>query len=220
MNETSGTTMTDISANAFDGSYVGSPSLNATGGLVDSQAGGAVDFSGANNVLGRTSTSCFNAGAPYTIEMLLNPDTVSGHKRILVTASGANVFLSLNQTSGETGSLWGWDNTGGTWRRLAPNNTLAASTWYHIVLTITAGNSWQVYTNNTAQTAFSFSGAQTMNGVAEDIAGDFSDDNNAFDGRIQCVSAWQSVLSSTVIARHYTAALLNARRMGAHRGVW
>lgn len=100
--------------------------------------------------------------ASGTLDMWINPTSVSGDQRLFAQASGSSAQagqIALNQTSGENGSLWTWDGT--AWQRLAPDGTVKAGQWNQIVVANNGGTA-TAFVNGvqqlTAASAFAFSG--------------------------------------------------------------
>lgn len=62
-----------------------------------------------------------------TVDMWIYPTTITGDQHLFAQASGASSQLgqlALNQSSGESGSLWVYD--GSAWQRLAADGTVKA----------------------------------------------------------------------------------------------
>jgi hypothetical protein len=70
-----------------------------------------------------------------TVDMWINPTTLTGDQRLFSQASGASTEagqIALNQSSGESGSLWVYD--GSAWQRLSANGSVLANQWNQIVV--------------------------------------------------------------------------------------
>ena len=97
LDETSGTTVIDSSANGNDGTYVGAPTLNQAS-LIPSGEGAAVDFTGLNYAEISTSLTLQPTTA-YSMVVFLDSDTISNNNRI-VQIGPNDYFLVLVNGSG------------------------------------------------------------------------------------------------------------------------
>ena len=97
-----------------------------------------------------------------TVDIWINPTNVTGDQRIFAQTSGSSSQagqIALNQSSGESGSLWVWD--GLAWQRLAPDGAVKAGQWNQVVVA-NNGSTVTAYVNGTQQlsaaSAFAFNG--------------------------------------------------------------
>lgn len=193
--ESSGTTVADSSGNGNDGTvtaianYIQWTSGNFGSGLY-------IDGSESQiNLPDLASTS-------GTLDFWLSPASNTGDQRIFMQSSGASSqagMLALNQTSGESGSLWVWD--GSAWQRLSANGSIAAGQWSHIVVEYN-GSTATAYINGsvqqTATTAFAF------NGVTPTIGGLFLGTTGGWmDGTVDDFRFYTRLLSPEEIADQY-----------------
>lgn len=196
LNESAGTNADDISGSDADGTYTGGYTLAQTGALaLDSDK--SVSLDGSSGYIALPNLGLTNG----TVEMWIKPTTVSGDKRLLSQLSGASSqggSLSINQASGESGSLWVW--TGSTWNRLANTGAIVADVWQHLVF-VYAGGNVTAYVDGvehlTAASGFDFSGPDAG------IGAKFATFGGTFPGLVDEVAVYSGALSATRIAIHY-----------------
>ena len=157
--DNSGTAAADASGNGNAGTVSGTASWT-TG-----------NFASALSLDGSTGyVSLPNLGASSgTLDFWINPASVSGDQRLFSQSSGASTQagqIALNQSSGESGSLWIFD--GSAWQRLSTNGSVLAGQWNKVVVENNGGTA-TAFVNGTQQlvaaSAFNFaSGAATLGG--------------------------------------------------------
>jgi hypothetical protein len=176
LDDNAGTSPADSSGNGNTGT---------TSGTVTWTTG---NFASALKLDGSTgSISLPNLGLNSgTVDMWINPTSVSGDQHLFTQLTGASSQagqLDINQSSGESGSLWVWD--GSAWQRLSASGSLTAGAWNHIVVTNSGGTA-TAYINGTQQltavAGFNFNGGNsgvgakflgttggTFNGIVDDF---------------------------------------------------
>jgi hypothetical protein len=97
-----------------------------------------------------------------TVDVWINPASVTGDQRLFSQASGASTQagqIALNQSSGESGSLWVYD--GSAWQRLSANGSVLPNQWNQVVVENNGGTA-TAFVNGTQQltatAGFAFSG--------------------------------------------------------------
>ena len=89
LNETSGTTAADLSANEMDGTYAGSPSLNQTKlSLDDGQA--SVDFDGIDDKMTVVGNDGANLAYPFSFVALVKTDAIYNGRHHIIVWSRTN----------------------------------------------------------------------------------------------------------------------------------
>lgn len=141
-----------------------------------------------------------------TVGFWIDPTTVTGDQRLFSQASGASTqagTLALNQSSGESGSLWVWD--GSTWQRLSPNGSIVANTWNQIAVDYN-GSSATAWVNGT-QYSTATAGC-TFNGVSVSVGGpSWGTTGGYFSGAIDDLRVYTRHLQGYEVADQYRSAL-------------
>ena len=141
-----------------------------------------------------------------TVEFWINPTTITGDQRLFSQASGLSTqsgMLALNQSSGESGSLWVWDGT--AWQRLADTGTIGAGFWNHIMVGYN-GASVTAYVNG-VQTYTVISGC-AFSGVPISIGGkSFGSAGNTYSGMLDDFRIYKRFLAPEEAAEHYRLGL-------------
>lgn len=216
LGESSGTSMVDSSGNGHDGSYVGSPTLGATGLLGGDSDTAMVADSGK---YATTPTGSWKSQSTVTVEALINPSAISGTlpNRFIGNDDelGASRSYSLDlDTSGHlAATLW----IAGSQRFCTGSTVLVTGNAYHVVMTYD-GTDIKVYVNGVEDGNTSYSGT-IQAGTAEIYIGcdPYPDYRTTwrFQGTIDEVAIYSGALSSTRIAAHADAAALNIIHPGA-----
>ena len=149
--------------------------------------------------------------ASGTLDMWINPASVAGDQRLFAQASGSSAQagqITLNQSSGENGSLWTWD--GSAWQRLTPDGTVKAGQWNQIVVANNGGTA-TAYVNGvqqlTAASNFAFSGVPSV------IGGKFlGTAGGTFNGSVDDFRIYSRFLAPEEVADQW--------RQGNIRGFW
>ena len=208
LGEASGTTAGDAAVPADDGTYVGAPTLGVTG-LV-SGIDTAVDFDGTDDTVTASLTGM--STTLRTVELWFSADTVVSRQvlaQVSNPASGVAVYLDGTD-------LWisSWNATQGT---ISGSTTVAAGTTYHLVVVYDTAGTFEAYLDGSATAAITVAGATGTLGAAMDVTiGSVTADiefhdgpgagGNFFDGVIDEVAVYDTVLTTTRITAHNTAA--------------
>jgi hypothetical protein len=194
--DASGSTASDSTGNGRAGTISGAATWTS------GNFGSALGLNGTTN-----SVTVPNLGlARGTVETWINPSVITGDQRILSQASGTSTqagALAMNQSSGESGSLWVWD--GSAWQRLSASGALSAGTWNHVVVTY-SGSSATAYVNGvrqlTATTGFAFSGVlASIGGPSWGTTGGY------LSGGVDDFRVYSRILTDYEVADHYRAGL-------------
>ena len=195
--ETSGATASDTTG-SFDGTYTGSVGYGAASGALN--LGTAIDFTGGHVALPNLGTF-----AQSSVELWIQLDTVNTVccAGILTTNGWDTGRIHLNVQS----NTFEHAVNGDAPVSILSTTTASASTWYHLVVT-----------NDVIadQTRFYLNGAEvgdngdhTTQNVVFGVTGmqiGAWDGARNLDGRIDEVAIYDSVLSPTDVAVHFTAA--------------
>ena len=208
LGEASGTTAGDAAVPADDGTYVGAPTLGVTG-LV-SGIDTAVGFDGVDDTVTASLTGL--STTLRTVELWFSADTVVSRQvlaQVSNPASGVAVYLDGTD-------LWisSWNATQGT---ISGSTTVAAGTTYHLVVVYDTAGTFEAYLDGSATAAITVAGATGTLGAAMDVTiGSATADiefhdgpgagGNFFDGVIDEVAVYDTVLTTTRITAHNTAA--------------
>lgn len=207
MGDASGTTMTDSSPNGRHGSYINSPTLGTAGLLVgDSDTAITVNNVGTSSPYGLVAddNSLDNLSA-FTVEAFVKPSSTSGTPMIAArddtTTAGRSFQFYIS------GGKLAFTKIANGVATATGATTLAAGTTYHVAATYD-GATLRVYVNGTQDGTAATSG--TLGASTTDlrigarrntspITTDF------FSGVIDEVAVYNTSLSPTRIAAHYTA---------------
>ena len=199
LGESSGTTMNDGSGNARHGTYSGTYTLGAAG-LLPGDTDKAVDFTnGAGQV---AYAAWMNASPSFTVEAIINPDTVVSARTIAAKAAPALDAWQLRQN----GAVLEFYIANGGWTFLAsPAGALTAGTRYHVAASWD-GTTRRLYING-AEVANAVAGGPAANASGFSI-GMYSTSTEPYDGRIDEVAFYGAALSAARILAHYNASLV------------
>lgn len=206
LDETSGTTASDLSGNGRNGTYVNSPNLNQSPLIsVDK----SIDLDGTNDYVSYTPGTAVTGN--FTYECWINADSfssfpglVSGWNAnssgnygsiLLVSDSGVVEIYAANSTFTD----WSYtDNTG---------YTLSTGTTYHLVFVNDDTNDTaKLYVNGVEQ--YSASGKTTAMGMvnaSKVLSAGRATTSNYFNGKVDEVAIYTTALSATRILAHYKA---------------
>jgi len=206
LGETSGTTAVD-EVGTNDGTYVGSPTLGATG-LLAGESDTAVDFAPSDSdyvevadspAISPTAALTLEAwvefdALPVTYPRIIAKDDTAGQSyQLLVEASTSKPFFRVK------------DSTDTTWHGGVFDTALNAGEAYHLVGTFD-GTTLRAYVNGTQEaTTYSFTGAVNDGATVLRFGRHGNLSGSYWDGRIDEVAIYDSALSSTRVQAHYDA---------------
>ena len=189
--ETSGTTVTDLSGNANTGTF-GSGVTRTTAG----RFGGALKFGGSGMVRIPSSTS-LRLTTAMTLEAWVKPSTVSNAWRDLVYKGNDNYYLMASTDRSAHPGMGG--KLGGSTvptEAFAPT-ALTTGAWYHLAATYD-GSMLRLYVNGTQVASTAKSGAITTSTNPLTIGGDPIYGQN-FQGLIDEVRVYNRALSTSEV---------------------
>ncbi|MBI3968024.1 MAG: PQQ-dependent sugar dehydrogenase, partial [Chloroflexi bacterium] len=200
LDETSGTTATDLTGNNNAGSYVGGVTLGVSGTVASEPTHTAVQLDGATGLVSVPSTSGLSPTSAVSVEAWVYVDAYSGTSPAIVSKSGS-FELNLLTTGGDQGRL--------RWRVYRPtafDTTTAAADalqlqrWYHVVATFD-GVMTTIYLDGVL-VAGQVTGGQL---TATAPALTFGRADQPFAGRLDEVALYGTALSAARIEAHLSA---------------
>ena len=208
LNETGGSTAIDSSGNGLNGTYVGTPTLGTTGATT-----------GTAMTLAGDSPAASYVQVPHNSLLAITGD-ITMEAWVNLTASSNYWWILFKGITGNPSSYsWRFDNTetratayigdGSTQMPLraagdgSANVTL--STWAHVAMTITAAGASTAYLNGVAVGTDANALTRTDDGGPLFIGTRNGDFLTGFNGSLDEVAVYASVLSPSRIASHYAA---------------
>ncbi len=201
LDDTSGTSAADSSGNGYNGTFVNSPTKNASGAVVDGDA--AVSFNGTSQYAHRAFTSALNP-SHFTVEAWVYP-TGSGSRRILSAAQQATSTKDIGYTLGQSSAakfyIGIFDGTNNIGVGATDTTVRSRNAWYYLVGTYD-GTNLRLYVNGALVATSSASYAPA---TSEDtfIGRDWN--TNYWAGTIDEPAIYSTALSASRIAAHYEA---------------
>ena len=212
LNETSGTTGDDLTANNNDLTFYNSPTLGVSTGLNGIPLG--ITFDGTNDRLNTATVSTFNIAASgtwsmefwlkFNISTFASPfawrDGSGGNDKI-------NSIITVNNgTTGMIQLLTG-DSAGG-FVALSHGTTYNDNLFHHVVVTATSGGALRLYidgidrANSTTARATATSNRAIIAGANDTGGGIYA---QFFTGTETAVSVYNTALSAAQVLAHYNA---------------
>lgn len=202
LGEGSGSTFADSSGNGYDATLTGTPGYSVTGPLLGpGDDDGAFDTLGAAR-LARTQTGEFDF-TQFSAECWFYLDATAGNNGTLVglrsTSNGCRFSLHLENATDPAGFQVRSGSSLTTYSGIA----ISQFEWHHVVLTCDAG-AWVIYLDGVQYATFSKTlASQTSRPF---VVGADTGAASFFDGYIDEVAYYDSVLTSTQVAAHFAAA--------------
>ena len=200
LGESSGTNANDETANNRDGTYGSGVTLGQAGAIVG-DADTAVDLNDTANGLISSAYACFVNGSQRTFEGWASRDTSTGEDSLF---GGTNVtgtpILRCRAGSQDVQFFANRATTSVTWTAAWPGN----GQWVHWVLTFNeATDTAELFINGVSK------GTQTMasgySGSAGNFAAGIRGASDPFDGKLDEIAVYESILSGARILAHYDA---------------
>jgi len=198
LDETSGPTFFDETANNNDGTISGSVVLNQSGAIADGN--GAAEFAGGSVSFGTVTGLRDN----FSVEFWINPQTRTNYNQTISADSGWSQFRFH---TGNNGPVWVGTGCCGTAKRFESsdlgNGTFELNTWQHFVFTFehldaTDGTA-TFYKNGSPLVTRALDKGSTWTGF--NLEADL-------DGLVDEVAVYDSVLSATRVQAHYDASFI------------
>lgn len=186
LDETSGTDTFDLSGNSLNGAYQGTYTLNQAG-----QFGTAVDFDGSTGEVFKGATSAlYNLRNDFTVAAWVNADSVTGTQRIFSSAGGQ----------------WGFGLAGDKLQFTAfgiidatSTATVAADTWTHVAVGVSADNFASFYINGSYIDTINITSETNQNTGVNWFIGS-SGDGQRFDGTLDELHIFGSELGENQVS--------------------
>jgi hypothetical protein len=202
LGEASGTTAADDTANNYDGTYVGSPTLGVTGAVAGNTS---VTFNVAQYA---EATGVEDLVTDWTIEAWVKPASGGGssgrtiYSRWASNAAGRQISIYIRASDNKIQV-----DVPFVVAVLTGATALSDGTWYHVAVT-RSGNLFTIYIDGVSDASATVSASQESNGVVrlgrpESAA---SADEFSFSGTLDEVAIYDAALSGARIAAHYDAA--------------
>ena len=187
LDETSGSTAVDSGSQAQNGTHSNSPTLSANGAT----------YNGTNQSTTLPTTGLPSGNSAYTVEFMVTPNSVSGQRDVCTW--GTNVTNQATATGLNATNFWNYWN--GSNVVTSSNPTAATGTEYHVAITYDQSNV-TIFVQGTQRVQTARTSHNTVLGAAN--IGVSLVTNNWFNGKIRRVAIYNTALSATRIAVHYT----------------
>jgi hypothetical protein len=198
LGDASGTTMTDSSGNARNGTYANTPTLGTTG-LLTSDSDTAVTFASASSQSASVpDDNSMDGLTNFTVEAWIKPNTVSGTPIILSRDGSTSRQFQFRLNAGKLEFI-----DLATVVTASSAVTLTTGTVYHVAA-VRNGTDIRLYVNGSLTgTPPTSTGAMLSSSRVLEVAVRVG--ANFFNGVIDEIAVYGSALSATRIAAHYTA---------------
>lgn len=214
LGETTGTNADDETANNRDGTYTNTPTLGVTGAL-NGDANKAVTFTAAQSeYVTIADNNAWSANTTLSVEAWAKVTSKTTLRAVVSKGAASNFEWVIYYHNGT--DRWGatiYDPAGNTY---VYNNTLgpapSTSAWYHLVFTLdTTTDTLHFYINGSDVGASTIeNGSLTYgNGTSPVNIGRRGDANWYFEGSVDEVAIYSTVLSPTRIQAHYDVGVGN-----------
>ena len=211
LNETSGSTGDDLTANNNDLTFVNSPTLNVSTGLAGIPVG--ITFDGTNDYLNTATVATFNvaSSSSWSMETWIKTNSASGGVFATwrdQTGSGGGVTTALSINLFGAGSIGAFTlDSGGNNLILSHANSYDDNAWHHVVLSAASGGAMRLYIDTVDQantTTARFTGTSNRRIIvgANDNTGTPA---NYYTGTSTAVSVYNTALSAAQVLAHYNA---------------
>lgn len=200
LGETSGTVASDSSGNGRNGAYIGTFTLGATGLLTgDSDTALSLAGSGGATV---TYDSAWLSSLTFSAEAWFKPTSVSGTQTVFSRYAAAGFSGSRWTIRLDNSDLTLYTFNGTSYNNITIATGLTTGVRHHVVFTFDGSSAaYVVYLDG----SLAISGVSPMNSVNSDLFIGHSHATEYFNGIIDEVAYYPTVLSSTRVAAHYTA---------------
>lgn len=192
----SGTTWTDMSGNAYNGTLTNGPTFSSANG-------GIFTFDGSTQYVSLPS-SLTRLSTNYSISMWINPSTVSASPYLTSDWNGPGRNYLFSQVNNKIQLLIGNGTTSQDAAQQS-NLSLTANTWYNTAFVV-IGTTHIIYINGILDNSAvgSYSGGITSN--ARNIATSVSPiASDCFNGKISSTLIYNRALSTAEIQQNYNA---------------
>ena len=209
LDETSGTTATDASPNANNGTYNASGVTYNVTGAIAKDSDTAVTFDGTAGYMAFPSGVNPAGLTAFSVELWFNPTSLvaSTFHRIISNANtgSSNVGFDSN-LNGSTGRMsWNVGN-GSANATVTTIGALSTGTWYHIVGTYD-GSNMRLYLNGTLQQTTPLTGGIGTSASPINIGRNPAYSGDYIAASFDEVAVYPATLNQSQVSSHYTAGL-------------
>jgi hypothetical protein len=213
LDETSGSTATDLTANANNLSYVASPTLNVSTGLSGVTTG--VTYNGTTQYANSSKVSTFNMSpdSSWSIEGWFRTTssavgTVLMFREDTSTNAGIGAGLFVNLTTGKI-SAFSADSTSAN-LVLTSSTTVNTGSWFYACVTAASGGAMTLYVNGASEA--STSTTRYNNSVSRIVSTGAQAQTpptyaTFLTGSTAAIAIYDTTLSSTRVLAHYNAGI-------------
>jgi hypothetical protein len=211
LNETSGTTGDDLTANNNDLTFYNSPTLNVATGLTGIPVG--ITFDGTNDRLNTSVVATFDIAASgnWSTEIWFKTSSASFSNFFAwrdATGSGNGVTHTVSLNNGTTGMVMLQTvDSAGNGLNISHTNSYNDNAWHQVVCTATSGGAIRLYVdgvdraNSTTARRTNTSSRSIIVG-ANDLGGSYG---QFYTGTATAVSVYNTALSAAQVLAHYNA---------------
>lgn len=214
LNETSGTTGDDLTANNNNLTFYNSPTLNVATGLSGIPVG--ITFDGTNDRLDTATVSTFSVASStnWSMEIWIKTNTASGGvfgawRDASGAGTGVTVALSINLFgAGSIGAFTA--DTAGNGLSISHSNTYNDNAWHQVVVSATNGGALRLYidgvdrANTTTARNTTATNREIIVGANDGGGGSYT---NFYTGTATAVSVYDTPLSAAQVLAHYNKGL-------------
>lgn len=201
LNETAGAVAADVSGNARDGAYVGSPTLSSTGATLNGSTQWIDLSDAAFDAIGA-------AGQDFTLEVVIATGTTQSNKAIFdKTEVSGPADWNLMQQAGDgtqvTFQLYDGINNPSI---AGANNITSGADFYLVAVRNAAANTVKLYINAVEVASASDSGTHDYaNTIGLALGSRQAGTDRFWTGKVRRAAVYLSALTPTQIANHYAA---------------
>ena len=197
MNETSGTTATDLAGGNDNAFYEGGYTLNQPGGLT-ANSDPAVALNGSSGQVRTASTIRLGSATGVTVEALVNPVSLTASSQAIARKHG-QYLLRLDNAGRVIWRLW---KGGAVTELLSPTGVVTAGSWNHIAATYD-GTTMRIFVNGTERVQRTL--AAPVDTPNSRLYMGSSDGYDYLNGRLDEVATYPFALTAAKIAAHSSA---------------
>ena len=197
MNETSGTTATDLAGGNDNMFYEGGYTLNQPGGI-SGDPDPAVALNGTSGRVRTASTPRLGAATGVTVEALVNPVNLTPASQAIARKNG-QYLVRLDNAGRVVFRLW---KGGAVTELLSPSAAVAAGSWNHVAATYD-GTTMRIYVNGTERAQRALAGPVDV--VTNRLYIGSSDGYDYLRATVDEVATYPAALSAARVASHHDA---------------
>jgi len=206
MDESSGTSVEDVSSNTNDGTASGTT-------IVDGKYGNSRGFDGVDDYIQIPDNSSIQLTNKISVELWVKPPAGQTAQRAIHKLQTASGQLSFTLHPDTESPIWGVEDTSGDMSRVDSGISLIPNRWNHIVGTFD-GTDRKIYINGVNAT-ISTASIITNTGTSTDLfIGKRADGGQFFEGELDSLRIYSKVLSSSEIHNQWLEGSSNPSSLG------